>query len=866
MNSPSQSIIVPPAQVIATLSRAPVAALLVDGTGTILYANPVLLALFGYTHENLLCQSLELLLPENLSAAHKGQTWNFPNHAVGIDLYMSGRHSDGTTLPLEVRLQHDDCESESITVIYLRDRRQEQAGYLEQERMNRFLRLMHDCNRILVRARNENELLSDIVQCLVKIGLYPQVWAGFLPTEGEPFAAAVCAGYQRPCLTCPDSTGSEPVALLAMESKKPFVVPASELAVFAPQLCPLHSGQPQPALIALPLQTASAMLGCLCVTSSAANPFPPDEVELLQQLADDLAFGLDAQRSHALSVNAEARLRLLERAVEASVNAIIIADARDPAHPIVYANQAFERMTGYTASEALGRNGRFLLGDDSGQAAVEVIRAAVHDEIEAQAMVRNYRKDGSLLWNELTISPVRDPAGVVTHFVSVMNDVTAHKAQAELIERHSLFDDLTGLPNRCSLFERIAVATETTALNGNIVGVALIALNRFSLVNDAYGHDIGDVLLREVGKRLLATLHDRDTVARLGGDEFVVLLSRVAPERAISVIEKIRSALNRPFELTCGEVLISASIGVSFSPRDGNDAQTLIRNAEVAMQGAKTAGWNAVRYYAEDMNRRTGERLAMEFDLRRALDRQEFEIHYQPIIDVSTGLIVEAEALLRWRRPEQGLVPPDQFIPLTESSGLIIPIGQWVVHEACRQIALWRAMGMPPISIAVNLSACQFSEPGLEEMVAEALVTHGLSGDNLVLEVTESLLMTNLEVANETLLRLKQLGVKISLDDFGTGYSSLSYLKQLPLDTLKIDRSFVRDIGTDPNDAAIATTIIFMARTMHLGVIAEGVENQEQMAHLRQHGCQRVQGYLFSQPLPASGFESLLTAQRPPST
>ncbi|MDP2367136.1 EAL domain-containing protein [Rhodoferax sp.] len=851
-----------PPQLVRALSGAPFAALVVDGPGRILYANELLLALFGYSAQAVLLEPIEMLLSPEARAAHvaqrQGKAIHDRSYAMGRGLNIVGRHRDGRQLPIEVRLQCVDADHGSVTVAFVCDRRPEQAAHLELERLNRALRLVHLCNGILVRARGEDELLSGIVQSMVTVGFYRLVWVGLLPLAGGAFTNAVHASPGRALVVSAGLTGVEPLARRAMVAGVPILVQADQRDELVEQLAALLPGEARPTILALPLFAAQALLGCICVASNDDGLFLPHEVELLQELADDLAYGLEALRSRSVRASVEGRLRLLERAVQASANAIIITDALDGAHPVLYVNPAFERITGYAASDALGRNGRFLLGEDFEQDGLNTIRAALRGGFEAHALLRNYRKDGSLFWNELTLAPVRDDTGLVTHFVSLMTDVTERKLQEEQIERHALYDALTGLPNRHSLFERIDQLVAKPPVGAQVVGVLLIGLDRFSMVNDAFGHDAGDALLRAVAARLLGALHPSDMVARLGGDEFVVLLSKLVSEDVIAVTERIRAALTRPFPLSCGDVAVGVSIGVSLSPRDGCDAQVLIRNAEVAMQGAKTGAANSVRFYSEDMNRRTGERLAMEFDLRRALERGEFEIHYQPIIDTESGRIVEAEALLRWNRPEHGMVAPDRFIPLAERSGLIVPIGKWVLFEACRQNAKWRAAGLTPIRVGVNLSERQFREPELEAVVAQALAASGLVGTDLVLEVTESLLMTNIDAASNTLLRLKQLGVHISLDDFGTGYSSLAYLKRLPLDTLKIDRSFVRDIGTDANDAAITTTIISMARTMHLGVVAEGVEKPEQLAHLRANGCQCAQGFLFSRPVPAAQLAHLL--------
>lgn len=851
-----------PQHLATALDASPFAALLVDERGKIVHANERLLLLFGYGAQALLGQSIEGLLPEQARALHAAQRVSKKDHtrsyAMGRDLKVIGRHGDGYELAIEVKLQCVGGGDGPMTIAYVCDRRQDQAAHHELERLSQALRLVHDCNSLLVRAQSEDELLSGMVQSMAALGGYHLVWVGLLPLEGACFNTSLLAGKECAFSPAAGITGGEPVAHRAIRGGVPILFEPHERDAMAPVADRLRPGETGLAVIALPLLTVQSPLGCMCVASNDPLAFLPHEIELLQELADDLAFGLDALRARRMHSQVEARLRLLERAVQASASAIVITDALDNGHPAVYVNPAFERITGYAASDALGRNIRFLLGDDLQQEGLNVIRAALRGGFEARALLRNHRQDGELFWNELTVAPVRDDAGQVTHFVSLINDVTARKLQEEQIVRHALYDALTGLPNRRSLFERIGQSIAAPRHADHVVAVLLIGLDRFSMVNDAFGHDAGDALLRAVAARLVAALHPTDTVARLGGDEFVVLLSMLASEDVIEVAKRIRSALTRPFSLSSGEVIVCASIGASLSSRDGGDPQTLIRNAEVAMQGAKTGGSNAIRFYSEDMNRRTGERLAMEFDLRRALEQREFELHYQPIVDIESGRIVEAEALLRWNRSQHGLVAPDQFIPLAESSGLIVGIGKWVLFEACRQNAHWRAAGLTSIRIGVNLSERQFREPGLEAVVALALASSGLEGKDLVLEVTESLLMTNIEAAAHTLRCLKQLGVHISLDDFGTGYSSLAYLKRLPLDTLKIDKSFVHDIDTDPNDAAIAATIISMARTLQLEVTAEGVENQAQLAHLQNNGCQRAQGYLYSRPVSAERFGQLL--------
>lgn len=385
-------------------------------------------------------------------------------------------------------------------------------------------------------------------------------------------------------------------------------------------------------------------------------------------------------------------------------------------------------------------------------------------------------------------------------------------------------------------------------------------LDRFKAINDTLGHSIGDLLLQSVAERLKACIRSSDTVARLGGDEFVVVLPdlREGAHAAATVAQKILKSISNPFVIRDTELHTTASIGISLSPDDGIANEDLIANADVAMYRAKESGRNNFHFFAPEMNDSAYERLAMENNLRRALERQEFVLYYQPQVNSETGRIIGAEALVRWRRQGMGLVPPGMFIPIAEESGLIVAIGEWVLQEACRQNNAWQQEGFSPIPVAVNLSAVQFRQKNLTDLVANALQETGLDPRWLELEITESGIMQNAEAAVNTLHSLKQMGLKLSIDDFGTGYSSLSYLKRFPLDKLKIDQSFVRDITTNPDDAAIVTAIIGMAKSLKLRVIAEGVETKGHLDFLTSNGCVEIQGYYFGKPVPADEFGRLL--------
>ena len=555
----------------------------------------------------------------------------------------------------------------------------------------------------------------------------------------------------------------------------------------------------------------------------------------------------------------DAALRLRDRAMESSVNAIMITDATRPENPVIYVNPAFERTTGYSAAEALGRNPRFLHGTDTQQPAIETLRAALREQREAGVLLRNYRKDGTLFWNELRVAPVRDAAGRVTHFVGVQNDVTERvRYQAEL-EHQAKFDFLTGLANRSLLNDRLQRAIARAQRTGRLGAVLFLDLDRFKRINDSLGHVMGDRLLAEIGARLTRCVRSDDTVARTGGDEFVILLSDVAREDDVALVaQKLLGAVSSPLRLEGREFLVSTSIGISVFPKDGADAETLLKHADVALYRAKEAGRGRFAFFAMEMNERAVRYFDLENGLRGALERGEFLLHYQPIISLAGGAVTGAEALLRWRQPSGQIVSPADFIPVAEESGLIVPIGAWVLMTAAAQAAAWNGKGGTPLDVSVNVSARQFRDPGLVGVVREVLEITRLDPRRLKLEITESTVMHNAEEAVAVLRALKELGVHLSVDDFGTGYSSLSYLKRLPIDDLKIDRSFVRDIPGDADDVAITRAVIDLAHSMELEVVAEGVETAAQERFLRGEGCDRAQGYLFGRPVDADSFAKLL--------
>jgi diguanylate cyclase (GGDEF)-like protein/PAS domain S-box-containing protein len=530
-----------------------------------------------------------------------------------------------------------------------------------------------------------------------------------------------------------------------------------------------------------------------------------------------------------------------------------------PRQRMLYVSPAFERIWGRPVS-AIYEDWRAWLEnvhpDDR-----ERVRVRMDDlSIDDYAMTfRVLRPDGVLRHVLMRVYIVRDGAGQFVRRAGIVQDVTERKEQEARIEHLAYHDALTGLPNRAMLMDRLTQALAQAQRRQVEAAVVFIDLDRFKLVNDSLGHGAGDALLQEVARRVRGALREDDTVARVGGDEFQVVLPQITgPTDAAHVAEKVMAVLGVPFMLEGQELHVTASLGLSLYPRDGTSGELLLKYADMALYAAKGEGRNAYRFFSPEMNALAHGRLRMENDLRRAIDRDELVLHYQPQLDLATGRVNAIEALLRWRHPDKGLVPPNAFIPMAEESGLVLLLGEWVLNEACRQVAQWHAQGLGPLRVAVNISARQLQRPGLDGAVRQALAASDLPPSCLELEITESSMMLDPLHAQGVLQSLRELGVQLSIDDFGTGYSSLAYLKRLPLDRLKIDRSFIGGIPQDGDDAAIVETIIVMTHKLGLRVIAEGVETAAQRQQLMEQGCDEMQGFLLAKPVPPEELPPLL--------
>ncbi|MBF0187244.1 MAG: EAL domain-containing protein [Magnetococcales bacterium] len=548
----------------------------------------------------------------------------------------------------------------------------------------------------------------------------------------------------------------------------------------------------------------------------------------------------------------QADLQLARHIIDNTHDAVIITDLDGS---ILDVNHAYATITGYTCEEVLGRNPRLGKSGKHDQEFYDAMWREILTEGQWSGEIWDRRKSGEIYPKQLSVFTLLGEQGQPDRYVGIFNDISYRKSRELELQRLTHFDSLTGLPNRTLFKDRLDQAIVTARRRKERVALLFVDLDRFKYVNDTLGHEAGDELLKRVSERIKKHLREADTVARLGGDEFAVALSGVANDQGVALVAgNILNALKEPMTIQDHPLFIGASIGISLFPGDGETFDQLSKNAEAAMYRAKEKGRDTFVCFSPEMHEASTEHLAMEHALRVAIEENQLEVHFQPKLDLDSESIVGMEALVRWQHPEEGMISPGRFIPLAEETGLIAPIGRWVLEASCRQTKQWMDAGLGRLRVAVNLSARQFQGKSLVQEIAGVLERTALPAELLELEITESMVMDDVDEAIATLEQLKQLGVHLAIDDFGTGYSSLSYLKRFPIDTLKIDQSFVRELEPGSDEAAIVSAVLSLARDLKLGVVAEGVETREQVDYLRQKMCGQAQGFLFSKPLPAEAF------------
>ncbi|MBF0620814.1 MAG: EAL domain-containing protein [Magnetococcales bacterium] len=559
------------------------------------------------------------------------------------------------------------------------------------------------------------------------------------------------------------------------------------------------------------------------------------------------------------AIEADRQLHLSSQVFENTTEGIVITDAKACIQSV---NPAFSVITGYQPEEIVGQNMRILKSGHHDEKFYHNLWKGIKENGQWKGEIWNRRKNGEIYPEWATINSIKAPDNTVSNYVAVFSDLTTVKESEQNILYLAGHDTLTDLPNRLLFTERLSQAVADAERKEEIVGSLLLDLDRFKVINDTMGHDVGDTVLLEASKRLRECVPINATLSRMGGDEFGMVVPNPPGSRDMAhIAQKVLDVLAAPFIIDGMELFVGGSIGLGLYPLDGEDVKTLIKNTDAAMYHAKELGRNNFQFYRMELNASSLARMLLESSLRNALDRDEFELYYQPQMDLGSGKMIGMEALIRWNHPDQGMVSPGDFIPLAEETGLIVPIGQWALKEACSQNKAWIDQGLPPLRVAVNLSGIQFQQADFVDVVAQVVNETGLDHQYLELELTESIAMGDVEETLSKLQALSDMGMKLAIDDFGTGFSSLSYLKRFPIHTLKIDQSFVRNCTTDPDDAAIIRTFVGLAHSLNLSVIAEGVETEQQLAFLKERECNEIQGYFYGRPLPAEAFVTFVQGQ-----
>ncbi|MDO9598668.1 MAG: EAL domain-containing protein [Azoarcus sp.] len=757
-------------------------------------------------------------------------------------------------------------------IVLSRDVTDRHLAELRVQRLSGLYATLSQCNQAIVRSTDQNDLLHQICHAIVRFGGMKMAWIGLIDERD---------GLVKPVAVCCDITANlEGIAIWA-HADEPFGGGPTGTAIHndSPFWCQDFANDPATApwhelgkrfdlgaLAALPLHREGSVIGTLTLYSSEINAFDTAAKDLLVEMAMDIDFALDRFRQDAERARmAEALVEREEKYRELTETINDVIWTLDPETlRFLYVSPSVFRLRGYTADEIMAQPMDAALTPESAMRVHQILTTHLAEFRAHKRSSRDFTieeveqpcKDGSTVWTEVVTNMVRNRKTGKVEVRGVTRDISERKRAEAQIQYLAHFDQLTGLPNRTLLKDRFDNALSLARRHGEPLAVMFLDLDHFKDINDTLGHEVGDQLLVEVGRRIEAALRVGDTVCRLGGDEFIFVLPETNADGASHVASKLLDTVSRPYLVGQHELNTTPSIGIAMFPEDGSDMDTLSRNADAAMYKVKREGRNAHCFYTREMQAYSVRALMVANALRHALDRGQLALHYQPQISLHDGRVIGAEALLRWQHPELGAISPGEFIPIAESNGLIIQIGEWVLRQAVAQAQRWTESGLPALVMAVNLSAVQFRHPNLPELVTRIVDEIGLPAERLELELTEAVAMNDPQLAITVMDKLFERGVHMSIDDFGTGYSSLSYLKRFKVNKLKIDQSFVRDITVDADDKAIVIAIINLARSLGMRTIAEGVETAGQLDFLRQQGCDEVQGYHFSRPLPAEAFET----------
>jgi len=738
----------------------------------------------------------------------------------------------------------------------------------KHRRMTNLYAALSQCNQAIVRCSNTEELFPQICRDAVKFGGMKMAWIGLLDEADKRVISVASFGEGADALDdlsipldADDPAGSGPTGTAMRNNQPCWCQDFQHDAATAPwheRAAPFGCGS----AAALPLHCKGEVVGAFTLYSAETDAFDQAARNLLIEMAMDISFALDSFAARDAHQRMELALIASEQQLQAifdgATDGIALADAET--RLLIKGNQSFCRMLGYSPEEITRIGVLDIHPEQDLPYVIEQFEKQSRGEIMLAATIPVQRKDSSVFYADIGSTTVNVDGKPC--LVSVFRDITQRQQAEARIQHMAHFDLLTGLPNRALLNDRARYAISLAQRNEAQLSLMFLDLDRFKNINDSLGHDVGDALLLQVSARLKSVVRDEDTVSRLGGDEFILLLPGTDSQGAASVARKLLAAFVQPYQVGEHEIVITPSIGIAMYPDDGKNYNELSRSADIAMYRVKQAGRNDFCFYTEEMQASTARDMLLSSALRHALPQGQLQLHYQPQVSLHDGHIIGAEALLRWQHPELGSISPGEFIPVAEDSGQIIAIGEWVMRTAVQQLKRWMDAGMAPMVVAVNLSALQFHHKNLPVMVTDILQESGLAPEYLELELTEGVAMDDPQLAVATMNDLHERGVRMSIDDFGTGYSSLSYLKRFNVYKLKIDQSFVRNLSSDSEDKAIVAAVISMATSLGMQTIAEGVETAEQLAFLRLQGCNEVQGYYFSKPLPAEQFEAYVRAKQ----